>query len=120
MNFLEGRLVRSDGLHFKGEDGILLPVPAERADRYGQLTDQPVTLGIRPEHCAATSPATLPLKGVAVEPLGPHTLLVGHVGQPPFTAQVSAGITADAAETVPVGIQTEQMHLFDQATGLVV
>jgi multiple sugar transport system ATP-binding protein len=120
MNFLEGRLVQADGLRFQGDDGIGLPVPADRVGRARDHLERPVTLGIRPEHCAGVGAEHLPLDVVAVEPMGPHTLLVGHVGRTPFTAQVPPGFAAAADETVPVGIDTTQIHLFDRATGDVI
>ncbi len=119
MNFLDGTLVQADGPRFRSADGHLLPLPAAFADRHAGHLDVPLTLGIRPEHCAPSSPYTLPLKVVAVEPLGPHTLLVGHVGSVPFTAQLPATTLADADAVVPVGIDVEQIHLFDRASGAV-
>jgi len=119
MNFLDGELIQADGPLFKSRDGHRLPLPQARAERYAAHAGKPVAMGIRPEHCSMTSPHTLPLKVVAVEPLGPHTLFVGHVGAVPFTAQVPAETTADAEDVVEVGIELEQIHLFDQASGAV-
>ncbi len=120
MNFLEGRLVLDDGPRFVADDGVSLPVPAARADRLAQHRNRPVSLGIRPEHCAGTGDATVPLEVVAVEPLGPHTLLVGHVGRTPFTAQVAPGFPAAADQLVEVGITSGAAHFFDRATGAVI
>jgi multiple sugar transport system ATP-binding protein len=120
MNFLEGRLVQNDGLRFQSTDGIGLPVPATRAEQLTRHRDRPVLLGIRPEHCPGVGDATVPLEVVAVEPLGPHTLLVGHVGQTPFTAQVAPTFSAAADQLVQVGITTREAHFFDQATGAVI
>ena len=121
MNFLDGRLVQADGLCFQAEDGPRLRLPEARAERLGDHLDRPVTLGIRPEHCTGSGPDTrnaqVPLDVVAVEPLGPHTLLVGRVGRTPFTAQVAPTFEADADASVAIGIATDQIHLFDRDTG---
>jgi multiple sugar transport system ATP-binding protein len=119
MNFLDGRLVHADRLVFQADDGPTLPVPAARAERYGRHVDRAVTLGIRPEHCTGVGDDSLPLDIVAVEPLGPHTLLVGHVGRTPFTAQVLPSFRAAAETRVEVGVDAAQMHLFDRQSGAV-
>ncbi len=119
MNFLDGRLARDNGLVFQADEGVRLTIPADRADRYARHLDQKLTLGIRPEHCTGVGADQLPLNIVAVEPLGPHTLLVGHVGRTPFTAQVPPTFAATAETVVEVGVDSSQMHLFDQETGAV-
>jgi multiple sugar transport system ATP-binding protein len=119
MNFLDGRLARDDGLVFQADEGARLTVPLDRADRYARHLDRKLTLGIRPEHCTGVGDDRVPLAIVAVEPLGPHTLLVGHVGRTPFTAQVPPSFAADADTVVEVGVDSGQMHLFDHETGTV-
>jgi len=59
MNFVEGRLANRNGrLVFieDGPSGFELPVPDDRQDRLRALTDQPVTLGVRPEAMRPVSP----------------------------------------------------------------
>ena len=58
----------------------------------------------------------LPLSIVAVEALGPHTLLVGHVGRKPFNTQVPPTFAAAAHTFVEVGVDSSRMHLFDRQT----
>jgi len=121
MNFLEGELVRGDGgLAFRSGEAVL-PLPSERQARFGAAAGKAVVLGIRPEHVAQGAPAgaSVPLKVRAVEPLGPHTLLVGTVAGTPFTAQMPAATRADAEDVVPVPLDLSKMHLFDSGTGAV-
>ena len=120
MNFLEGQISAGDGaLHFQGPDGGRLTLPAERQGRYAAAAGRPVTLGIRPEHTAAHAVpgSSVKLKVKAVEPLGPHTLLVGSVGDTPFTAQVPAATRVQADDEVEIPLDLSQMHLFDRETG---
>jgi multiple sugar transport system ATP-binding protein len=120
MNFLEGKLVQDNGLVFVGEAGVRVRMPDERAQRYAKSVGAEVTFGFRPEHVALEGSETLPLKVKAVEPLGPHTLLVGTVGSAPFTAQMQAHVRADPDDMVTVPLNLANMHLFDKVTGAVI
>jgi multiple sugar transport system ATP-binding protein len=123
MNFIEGGVVEQDGaLVFKAPGGVDLPVPADRQAAYRPVAGTAVVLGIRPEHAGASgNPATgVPLKVGDVEPLGPHTLLIGKVGDAPFTAQVMASTRAAPDDTVPVPFDLAKIHLFRKDTGEVV
>ena len=86
------------------------------------MLGEPVILGIRPEHVAAASDAsqTVTLKIRAVEPLGPHTLLIGTVGPVAFTAQMPASTRAEPDQLAPVPLDLDKMHLFRKDTGEVV
>jgi multiple sugar transport system ATP-binding protein len=51
MNFFNATLVSADGgLVVRLEDGTLLALPAGRRDRLAGKRDQPIILGLRPEH----------------------------------------------------------------------
>jgi len=51
MNFVNATLVAADGgLAVRLGDGTLLALPAGRQDRFSAMRDQPVILGLRPEH----------------------------------------------------------------------
>jgi multiple sugar transport system ATP-binding protein len=123
MNFIEGGIVEQGGaLAFRAPGGVDFPVPADRQAAYRPAVGTAVVLGIRPEHAGASgNPATsVPLKVRDVEPLGPHTLLIGQVGDAPFTAQVVAATRAEPDDTVPVPFDLAKMHLFRKDTGEIV
>lgn len=123
MNFIEGELVQGDGgIHFRAEGGIDIPLPAARAAAYGPHVGAKVVAGIRPEHTvgAGRMLPMIELKVRDVEPLGPHTLLIGTVGGAPFTAQVAAHTKAAADDTALVPIDAEKMHVFLKLTGAVI
>jgi multiple sugar transport system ATP-binding protein len=123
MNFIEGELAGGDGgLSFRAEGGINIAIPAARQAAYGAHVGARVVVGIRPEHTvAAGKPQPMvELKVRDVEPLGPHTLLIGTAGGAPFTAQVAAHTKAAADDTALVPIDTDKMHLFRKDSGEVI
>jgi multiple sugar transport system ATP-binding protein len=123
MNFVEGTLEeRAEGLCFVTGEGSVLALPPERRASYGTALGRPVVLGIRPEHAgAAGDPArTLSMRVRDVEPLGPHTLLIGKVGEAAFTAQLPATTRVQPDETVAIPLDLGKMHLFDRASGAVI
>jgi len=125
MNFLDGRIVRQDGLRFAtdGSEPLAVPLPADWRPRGGALAgliDRPLTLGIRPEHVrllapgdAAAFPATIQL----VEPLGNETLLYFTVAGRLFVVRGPGGVEAGVDSRIGLGVAPEHVHLFDPATG---
>jgi sn-glycerol 3-phosphate transport system ATP-binding protein len=109
MNFLPGRLV-GDGRAVQLEAGLLVPLP-------GRLAGDAVTLGIRPEHLTVGGEG-LSLVVDLVEPLGSETLVHGRVvGRSGAAITVKASGAVRPAETVTVGVQADQAHIFDAGTG---
>jgi len=124
MNFLEGEIVRGDGgLHFRSQGDVDIKIPPARADAIGRLDGKPAILGIRPEHTVVhqAPEASVTLAVRDVEPLGPHTLVIGGVGTTKtFTAQVPAGTRHAPDDRITVPIDVAKMHIFDKASGMVV
>ncbi|MCY1227839.1 hypothetical protein D9M72_401290 [compost metagenome] len=52
-----------------------------------------------------------------VEPLGPHTLALGKVGQAAFTAQVHAASRIGPDDQIEVPIEAAKIHFFLEETG---
>jgi sn-glycerol 3-phosphate transport system ATP-binding protein len=76
-----------------------------------------VTLGIRPEHLTLGG-GDLTLAVDLIEPLGSETLLHGRVvgrDNDAITVKVSGAV--GSVETVTVGVQADQAHVFDGVTG---
>ncbi len=120
MNFLPARVDGGgDGLDVILADDTRLPVPESLAAQYGGLKDRLVTLGIRPEHMAGGSagPAVVTVTPRAIEPLGPHTLIIGRTADSPLTAQVDAHYPAEPDQATQVTIDMSKMHLFDPEGG---
>jgi sn-glycerol 3-phosphate transport system ATP-binding protein len=109
MNFLPGRMV-CDGSAVQLEAGPLVPLPGGRAA-------DAVTLGIRPEHLILGGEG-LRLSVDLIEPLGSETLIHGRIigtGEGTIVVKVSGLVVP--AETVTVGLQADQAHVFDLRTG---
>jgi multiple sugar transport system ATP-binding protein len=121
MNFLTGEIVRGEGgLHFRGAGDVDIKIPAARAEAVCRLEGKPAILGIRPEHTVVQQPteASVTLAVRDVEPLGPHTLVIGDIGgATTFTAQVAAATRYAPDDRITISIDVAKIHIFDKATG---
>ncbi len=120
MNFVPAQVAaKGDGLALRLEDGSELAIPRERWERYGRYRDRAVTFGIRPEHNAGgdTGAAVIRMTARTIEPLGPHTLIIGEAAGRGYTAQVDSHFPAAPDETVPISLDMSKMHIFDPETG---
>jgi multiple sugar transport system ATP-binding protein len=123
MNFIEGEVAARDGaLVFTEASGTALSLPKCREGVYGHHVGKPVVLGVRPDHIAREGAAGAVVSMIVrdVEPLGPHTLVIGTVGRFPFTAQMPVGVAAAPDQRFDVPLDLDKAHLFDKATGLVI
>jgi len=124
MNFLHGELVAHDGgLHFMGPAGTALRLPRAREAAYARALRTAVVLGVRPDHIlhqGAPDGCSIHMTVKDVEPLGPHTLVIGSVAGSPFTAQMPVGVAAQPDQPFEVALDLERAHLFDKATGQVI
>jgi multiple sugar transport system ATP-binding protein len=108
MNILKGRL---DGGSFFTESGMRLAVNGAAA--HG---DQPITLGIRPEHLRL-DPQGLPAEIVTVEPMGSETQVAMRLGGHDLIGVFRERILNAPGEILKIGVETHQIHLFDTETG---
>mgnify|MGYP001394870005 CR=1 FL=1 len=116
MNFLAVRLT-GDAVELA--DGTRLPVPQERAAALAGFNGRSVMLGLRPEHMAGgeKGPAVVTLVPRTIEPLGPHTLVIGELAGTRITAQVDARFPCRPDEPTRITFDMNQMHVFDRETG---
>jgi multiple sugar transport system ATP-binding protein len=120
MNFIEGSLARGDGgLTFRADGDVNIRIPEQRAAILSAALGQPVVLGVRPEHTMTDDPAfpTIPVKVADIEPLGPHTLLIGQAGDAPFIAQVDVGTRVRPDDIFPAPVHPAKMHFFLKHSG---
>lgn len=128
MNLIEGELVARDGrLVFTEPSGAELMLPKSRDNAYAGHLGKPVVLGVRPDHVArdngrdgAPQDSVIRLMVKDVEPLGPHTLVIGSLGRCPFTAQMPVGVAAEPDHPFEVALDLDKAHLFDRASGEVI
>ncbi|MEO3431942.1 sn-glycerol-3-phosphate ABC transporter ATP-binding protein UgpC [Inquilinus sp. CAU 1745] len=120
MNFLDATVTEERGEPaLRLADGAMLPIPAERAATFSSLSGRRITFGLRPEHMAGgqTGAAVITLTPRTIEPLGPHTLLIGRSEGAAVTAQVDAHYVCEPDQPTPITCDMTKMHLFDPETG---
>jgi ABC-type sugar transport system ATPase subunit len=121
MNLLEARL-ETDGLDGMAavHGALRLPIPREQALAYGAYADKPVILGVRPEDMydhPVVGGASFDGRVVAVESLGPETVLVAEIlGGAEISARLGRAFSARAGEMQRLHVDPRQLHLFDPAT----
>jgi multiple sugar transport system ATP-binding protein len=116
MNFLDGRLVRDDGVRFAARQGTVLPLPADWQPRDGWL-DRDLILGVRPEHLALGGGAAFSAPVQVIEPLGNETLLYFTVGGAPFTVRSQGNVQATVDQDLEIALPADHIHLFDAESG---
>ncbi|MDU6746791.1 MAG: sugar ABC transporter ATP-binding protein, partial [Bradyrhizobium sp.] len=128
MNFLPCRLEETDGrLHVRLTDRIAFPLPPLRAARYQSVSrNDRLLLGIRPEHITETKPHAEP--GVepfeamldVTEPMGMETLVYFGLNEAPVCGRVSPNAGARDGSPLRMAMDLNNMHLLNEATGLVI
>lgn len=117
MNMLAGQVAMEDGQPvFVSNNGFRVPAPAHLASAAGEA----MVLGIRPEHTGEDSSLGPCIKATVIEmePLGPHTLLIGRVGDEKFTAQMPASNKSQPDDVVDVYLDRSKLHFFRASDGL--
>lgn len=119
MNILPGRVAMDgENLVFRGDSGFMIPAP----DHLGHLIGEELVLGIRPEHTGENPllGSSIDVTVIEMEPLGPHTLLIGQAGDDRFVAQMPATSNARPDDQVSVYLDAAKMHFFRASDGLAV
>ncbi|GGG42701.1 sugar ABC transporter ATP-binding protein [Caldovatus sediminis] len=126
MNMIPARLENGAGaLRLRLPGDIVLPVPAERTQRYAPLAGGEVLFGIRPEHL--TEPKNLDRPNIAtfeaapevIEPLGMETLVIFSLQGNEVTARLDPAVPAERGRKMPFAADLNQMHLIEPRTGRV-
>ena len=124
MNFIEGSVVKSEGISFLSNDGGL---SLKLNDKYGELlknhVDKKFWLGIRPEDIydssnAPTQPGyvKVDVKLDVVEPMGNEIFLYFPIDKTQFIARVPAREMPKVGVMRSVHLDTNKLHFFDSAT----
>ncbi|TYC63477.1 sn-glycerol-3-phosphate ABC transporter ATP-binding protein UgpC [Rhodobacterales bacterium] len=120
MNMLEGRIEQvGEDLRFRGEAGSDFAIPQERVASLAPYAGETCVLGIRPEHTheEGGGDPSVEIEVVDIEPLGPHTLLIGQAGGAKFTGQVAAGTKAEPGERRHISFDPHKLHFFRAGDG---
>ncbi len=114
------------GLTMRLGDGIVLPIPPERTERYRRLAGKPATLGLRPERITdCTGPADahsaeFSVRLDVVEPMGMETMIFFSIGGSEVSGRVDPDSMPAPGETMRLRAHLRHMHLIDPGTNLVV
>jgi len=126
MNFIPCRLEQNGtGLKVRLSDGLALPVPAARTERYRTAAGRDMIFGIRPEHL--TEPrgghdeaCEFSAAPDVVEPMGMETMVFFGVGGTEVCARVEPSSVAGPGQSMRLCANVNHMHLIDPDTRLVV
>ncbi|MGC2777431.1 MAG: sn-glycerol-3-phosphate ABC transporter ATP-binding protein UgpC [Bradyrhizobium sp.] len=128
MNFLPCRLEEANGrLHIRLTDRIAFPLPPARAARYQSVArNEPLLLGIRPEHITEirphAEPGIEPFEAVldVTEPMGMETLVYFTLDATPACGRVNPNAGARDGAPLRMAMDLNNMHLLNETTGIVI
>ncbi|WP_092782246.1 ABC transporter ATP-binding protein [Jannaschia pohangensis] len=110
MNFLAGEIT-ADRVQGQGFD---LPLPPGLAERAGARA---VEVGIRPSSIVLEGGAPIQLRVIVSEYLGAQSVLVTRCGNVDVLAEIASVDRIPSGQTRDFGVRTEEIMLFDRATG---
>jgi multiple sugar transport system ATP-binding protein len=124
MNLFPARLQSRDGGTFADSDVGTFRLDAEQAGGAGDASSGEVVVGVRPEHLYVSAQAsdrvsaTIDAVVDLVEYLGNETQVTFSRGDTTLVARLDAREKLKSGETVSLVVLVENLHLFDQASGL--
>ncbi|WP_121969859.1 ATP-binding cassette domain-containing protein [Leptolyngbya sp. BC1307] len=122
MNFLPVTVKAGQLVH----PAFTLPLPSGWQQALAPYQDQPVTLGMRPEHMTTgQQPGSVPITVTQFEALGSETFVMATfasdpTAQPSLQIRVSAEQPVQIGSTLQVSFPAEQIHLFDTLTEIAI
>lgn len=95
-----------------------LPLPNSIAGRLPSSV-RSIKIGIRPEHFRKSEcQGELALSPNSIEPLGPHTIVIGQYDGVRVSAQIGAHDPVEIGTEITVPVDMDEAHFFDGETGL--
>ena len=127
MNFIPCHMEGASGsLSIRLGDGLVLPVPPARADRYrGHTQNGKLLLGLRPEHITEAGqhlePGEVPFEANldVTEPMGMETLVYFGLNGAQVCGRVNPNAGARDGASLRLAADLNNMHLIDASTGRV-
>ena len=124
MNFLEGRIIRYDGLFFLEEGGgVKIPIPGSHSTRLEDYIDRPVTLGVRPEALGVTATGTAaPLEARldVLEPMGNEIIVYADTPAHRLVARVPPQPLPEPGQPIVLQADLQSLHFFDPDSGIAI
>jgi multiple sugar transport system ATP-binding protein len=116
MNFLEGQVVRKNGLEFlvAGPEEILLPLP-ENLNLREDLLNRDLVLGVRPENfrVVESDAPGWDLTALVVEKLGNETFVHFQVAEHPLIIRTDGDQDLAVDQSVKLQLDPLHMHMFE-------
>jgi multiple sugar transport system ATP-binding protein len=126
MNFIPCRLEQNGAeLRVRLTDTIALPVPANKAARYGTAAGRELVLGLRPEHLTEprhngqNAGCDFSVALDVVEPMGMETMVFFTLSGTEICARVEPASAVAAGAMMPLRANMDHMHLIDPGSGVV-
>jgi multiple sugar transport system ATP-binding protein len=129
MNFIPARIetAAGDGLQVSFGNGLALALPAERVARYRPFVGkEKLSLGLRPEHITEMrrdpAPGIVPFSAQVdvCEPMGMETLVYFKINGSEVCGRVNPKAGARDGAPMQFAADLNNMHIIDEASGLVV
>jgi multiple sugar transport system ATP-binding protein len=123
MNFIDGKIVQSDGKLYVDTGSWSVVIPNDKKDLYGKYVGRDVVFGIRPENIydPKFSPpgvfdAPVESKVEVTELMGNESFLYLKAGKSTVVARVDPRTSARVGENMRVSFNMNHMHIFDKTT----
>ncbi len=128
MNFVEGRIIREDGLQFRAlGNAFALPLADDHARVLSCYEGKEVTLGVRPEdlYVAGSPFVTKPVVEVGllldvVEPMGNEIFVYARSQEQTLVARVAPQPLPAPGQPIRLALDLAQLRFFDAETGAAV
>jgi multiple sugar transport system ATP-binding protein len=125
MNFVDGRIIREDGLHFRAMgNAFSVPLQGGHAENLARYEGNEMTLGIRPEDIyVAQSPyISGPVTEVdllldVVEPMGNEIVMYAGSLDHSLVARVKPQPVPDPGQSIRLALDLKKVHFFDPDSG---
>ncbi len=122
MNFFHGELISNNSFTFKTSD-FNIEIPDKLKDNLSRYANQPVILGIRPEHIYDTSfvkdkkvssPQSIQID--VVEPIGNEIFVYFRLGDQSYCMRMAPEKLHRAGETIQVALDLDKIYFFHPGT----
>ncbi len=129
MNFFDAKLIERKGeLVIRTDGGIVVPIPAERLERYAEFQNRPVVFGIRPEGIyhpeyvpPGINPVSIPATATVVELMGYEIIVYFTLKDgTEFIARLDPRAKIALGEALNIQFDLTRFHLFDKESEQVV
>ncbi|MGB3788183.1 MAG: sn-glycerol-3-phosphate ABC transporter ATP-binding protein UgpC [Phormidesmis sp.] len=129
MNFFEAKLVQQQGeLVIKTDGGMVVPIPAERLERYSEFQGRPVIFGIRPEGIyhpeyvpPGIAPVSIPATAKVIELMGYEVIVYFTLKDgTEFIARLDPRAKIAPDEALNLQFDLTRFHLFDKESEQVI